>query len=212
MKLEELIKIAKKQPIIQPQMLLKGDEPPAVLRVQLSRWVKAGKLIQLKRGYFVLNPQYTTLQVSEKFLATYIYPPSYISLEFALAHYGLIPEAVYMLTLITTRRPSKISNPLFSAIYRHIKKDLFWGYGPEDVAGQTYFVATPEKALLDFFYFCNFPITDSYIEELRLQNLDELDEKKFLVDAAKFKSKKIDACAKKIQKLIKEEREGYKRL
>ncbi|MFH1653993.1 MAG: hypothetical protein ABIE74_08035 [Pseudomonadota bacterium] len=207
-----MLKIIINQPVIQTHMLLKGDETPEKLRVQLGRWVASGKLVQLKRGYFALSPEYAATVVSNKFLATFIYPPSYLSLEYALSFYDVIPEAVYIFTLITTRRPSMNKNKLFTAEYRHIKKELFWGFQSEEEKGQTYFIATPEKALLDLLYFSRTQITDPYLRELRLQNLEILDEERFLEFSGRFKSKKIEIGAKKIIKLIEEEREEYQKL
>ncbi|MEK6713106.1 MAG: hypothetical protein AABY41_02795, partial [Nitrospirota bacterium] len=68
----------------------------------------------------------------------------------------------------------------------------------------TAFVAVPEKALLDHFYFLNGPVTREVIEGLRLQNLEILDEKRLLDFAARFHKPKILRAAREILDYRKE--------
>lgn len=78
---------------------------------------------------------------------------SYISLQSALAHYGLIPEGTPVVTSDTTTRPGAWKTPLGDFDFRRIKVELFFGYQLVDVApGQGAFIATPKKALLDLIY------------------------------------------------------------
>ncbi len=58
------------------------------LRVQLSRFIQRGWLIQLKRGLYCFSPD----KLEEFVLANQLYRPSYISLETALNYYGIIPD------------------------------------------------------------------------------------------------------------------------
>lgn len=61
-------------------------------------------------------------------LGNMIYPPSYISMESALSFYGIIPEGVYTVTSCTTSKTKRFKNAMASFDYRHVKKDLFFGY------------------------------------------------------------------------------------
>lgn len=90
---------------------------------------------------------------SEGLIANRLYAPSYISFEYAMAHYGLIPESVYAITSATTRitREFIVNNKSFE--YAHIKKEAYRGYTAEKVDGATIFIAEPEKAFVDYFYF-----------------------------------------------------------
>jgi hypothetical protein len=100
---------------------------------------------------------------------------SYVSLQSALAHYGLIPEYVPVVTSVTTGRPNRWDTALGSYAFRHIKIELFRGYRLAEVSpGQEAFLASPEKALLDLIHLQ--PGADSllYLQELRLQNLEHL--------------------------------------
>ena len=102
--------------------------------------------------------------------------PSYVSLQSALAFYGLIPDVVPATTGITTVRPGRWETPLGLFTFRHVQADLFFGYRQTDLgSGQQAFVATPEKALLDLVYLEPEGDTPAYLRELRLQNLERLD-------------------------------------
>lgn len=58
---------------------------------KLSRMVSGGELIPVVKGLYE-----TDAAISGYLLAGSIYGPSYLSFEFALSEYGLIPEAVYI--------------------------------------------------------------------------------------------------------------------
>jgi predicted transcriptional regulator of viral defense system len=78
---------------------------------------------------------------------------SYVSLQSALAHYGLIPEGVPVVTSVSTARPTCWDTPLGSYEFRHVKTDWLRGYQLAELGGgQSAFIAAPEKALLDLIY------------------------------------------------------------
>lgn len=109
-------------------------------------------------------------------LANRLVRGSYVSLQSALAHHGLIPEHVPVVTSVTTLRPGRRKTPLGDFEYRHIKPGFFHGFVVVEVGeGQQAFVAGQEKALLDLLYLS--PSSDSaeFVGELRLQNLERLD-------------------------------------
>ena len=53
---------------------------------------------------------------------------SYVSLQAALAYYGLIPEYVPVVTSVTTARPGRWETPLGVYEFCHVKTDLLFGY------------------------------------------------------------------------------------
>jgi predicted transcriptional regulator of viral defense system len=85
-------------------------------------------------------------------MANRIYSPSYISFEMALAYHQLIPESVYGVTSVSTRRTYKFNTSIAQFQYRTIKPQLFFGYVIVGYNGKTYKMATPEKAILDYLY------------------------------------------------------------
>ena len=90
---------------------------------------------------------------ADESIANRLYAPSYISFEYALSRYGIIPESTYAITSATTRltREFTVNNKAFT--YSHIKKQAYRGYKTEKIDGRTVLIAEPEKALVDYFYF-----------------------------------------------------------
>lgn len=139
---------------------------------QLSLWVKKGYLVMPKRGIFVFADEQERVSAEE--ISSLFYEPSYISLEWALGYYGLIPEMVFTRTCVTTRTTRKFSNTFGAFLYRRIQPKLFFGYTPVTTPSGKYLLAEPEKALLDYLYFNRGKIkTKEDISELRI-NTDEL--------------------------------------
>lgn len=206
MKWWDFIKIARKQPVIETSMLVKEAEELPKIRVQLSRWVKSGRLIQVKRGVYTLNEMHALQPVDWQYVATFVHRPSYISMHSALADYGMIPEHVPNITLITTKRPKIIELEKKQLIYQHVKRELFWGYETRGSRDMPIFFAEPEKAVLDLFYFTPLKISISFIEEMRFQNLELLNMIKFMEYVQRFKSPKITKAAKTFMKFFEQEK------
>ena len=176
MKLNDLLAVTSSEPIFSSGLLLTLGQDPADMRKQLSRWVRAGKIIQLRRGLYTLAEPYRKVTPEPFLIANRLNEPSYVSLQSALAHHGLIPEWVPAVTSVTTARPEEVDTPLGRFIYRHCKRPLFFGFQEVDLGqGQAAFVATPEKALLDLVYLTPGGDRQGFLAELRLQDLDKLD-------------------------------------
>ena len=205
MKFEELLKLLNGEVIFPSSILLAGNVSKNVIRKQLTRWVSSGKLIQLRRGFYAIAQPYRDEQPHPFLVANMVKRASYVSLQSALEYYGIIPEYVPVITSVTTGRTEEIITKIGRFQFKHIKKDLFWGYREIEVTvGVKIFIALPEKSLLDLIYLT--PGSDSleYLEELRLQNTQLLN-KKILTDfAQKFKTPKLDRAAKIIINLIQE--------
>lgn len=212
MKWEEFIKVVRNLPVIDTEILLTGVSDPRSIKVQISRWHKAGKLIQIKRSIYLLDEPYRKIDVYEPYLASLLKKPSYLSLEKALEYHGLIPEAVPVYTSVTTRRPGRFVSEVGTFDYRHIKNSLFWGYDSVTVNKQTAFIASPEKALLDFFYLKGVKISSEYLEELRLQNLEKVNLDKLLEYGKRFGKRGILYAAKMIKEYIDIRKEEEKTL
>lgn len=203
MRFDELVLKFQGFAVIDTTILSAAARDVAPLKVQISRWEKTGKLIQLKRGIYLLSEPYRKLEVSELYLAFILKHPSYISLEKALEIHNLIPEGVKVYTSVTTKRPGTIKTPVGTFDYRHVKISLFWGYAAMKVNQQTAFVAVPEKALLDLFYLKHIDVNFDYLDELRLQNTEQLNMKKFLEYARRFDKPAIKRAATQLQEYLK---------
>lgn len=128
MEFQELLCIVGDEPLFETGLLLAGDVDPDNVRRQLSRWTAAGKLYQLRRGLYALAPPYQKVKPHPFLVANRLVQASYVSLEAALAHYGLIPEHVPLATSVGTARPAEYKTPLGRYAFRHVKLDLLCGY------------------------------------------------------------------------------------
>lgn len=123
--------------------------PARNTRYFLESYTKRGLLVRLRKGLYALKE--TT--PNEEVIANALYQPSYISLEYALSRFGIIPEMPYTITSVTTKTTATFTALGRDFSYQKIKKAAFTGYGPEKVGRHTIFIATPEKALVDYLYF-----------------------------------------------------------
>lgn len=85
MKFIELLEIVKNTPVFTTGLLLAGDVNTAAIRSQISRWVREGKVIMLRRGCYTIAPPYSGGVPSIFVLANAMKPASYISCQSALA-------------------------------------------------------------------------------------------------------------------------------
>ncbi len=213
MKFRDLLLLVGNEPLFTTDVLLVGDVSPDAVRLQLSRWVRGDKLIQLRRGLYALAPPYQRVQPHPFLIANYLLRPSYVSLQSALAYYGLIPEFTPVTTSVTTGRPRRWQTRLGRFEFRHIKKAFWFGFELTRLGqGQSAFVATPEKALLDLIHL--HPGGDSlvYLQELRLQNLDTLDWERLAAYVQRMASPKLHRALHNLEHLRQAEQEMYEPL
>lgn len=175
MNIQAFLALAAAQPYFDLPMALQwtGMDRQSLL-MQLTRWTRAGYLTSLRRGLHTVAEPYRKHPHSSPELANAIYSPSYLSLEWALSHYGLIPEAVPAFTSVTTRVTRTFENALGRFEYRHIQQGLFTGFSRRKLLGVEIYLAQPEKALLDFVYFSSGEWSAERHGEMRWQNLDSL--------------------------------------
>ena len=130
--------------------ILKID--PSFDRRRLVEWQQKNYIRKIRNGYYTFEDTEITesvlLQISNS-----IYKPSYISLESALSFYNLIPEGVYMITGVSTRKTCSFNTPVANFKFRNIKESLFFGYNIIQENNHTIKIATPEKAVLDYLYY-----------------------------------------------------------
>lgn len=209
----ELLEAVGDEPVFETGLLLAGDVDPLAVRRQLSRWTGAGRLYQLRRGLYAVAPPFQKVRPHPFLVANRLVLGSYVSLQSALAHYGLIPESVPVTISITSDRPGRWETPLGAYEFRHIQGELLTGYRWIEVAeGQLAYVASPEKALLDLIYLE--PEADSvrYLEELRLQHLEILDMSELRRLAGLSGKPKLKRAADRIARLAEQEGEEYETL
>lgn len=201
----------KSYPIFSSQIfpyIAEGKEK--LLHDRISEWVKKGRVIKLRQGFYTLNDDDRTVKVSRFFLAQKIYFPSYISLETALSYYGFIPERVNDITSVTTRKTQRFANHFGNFTYNKITVSAFDDFIlKEDENGYAFKIAVPEKALLDFLYFktrgIRSPTIDIFEESFRFQDLSDIDLDKLLKTAKKYNQTKLMKSASLLAKYIAKE-------
>ena len=113
--------------------------------------VKQGDLVRIKRGLFCVSSRITGQLLSNELIANHLYGPSYVSLEKALAYHNLIPERVEVTQSVVMKRAKKFQTPLGLFTYMTVPADYYSvGIKQEQIStGQTFLIASPEKALCD---------------------------------------------------------------
>ena len=213
MEFSRLLEVVGDEPVVETSLLLAGAVDAADVRRQLSRWVTGGRLYQVRRGLYALAPPYQRAKPHPFVVANAVVRNSYVSLQAALAHYGLIPEAAPVVTSVTTGRPGRWNTPLGAYEYRHVKVELFFGYRLDQVSpGQRAFIAMPEKALLDLVHLHSGGDDLAYLQELRLQNLERLDVEALQRLAEQAGSPKLHRATQRVADLVRAETEMYEDL
>ncbi len=111
---------------------------------------KAGRIIRLKRGLYVVSREVTDKMYSTELMANHIYTPSYISMLSALRIYGLIPETVHTIQSMTIKHSRNFENQFGRFEYTNISREAFpVGLRQMESAGVSFVIASPEKALCD---------------------------------------------------------------
>ncbi|WP_298607579.1 hypothetical protein [uncultured Thiothrix sp.] len=118
---------------------------------KIARWLEDGVLLPVKRGLYVVSPEVSGKPIERLLVANLLYGPSCVSLDYALWHYGLIPETVLEVTSVTIRRSQLFETELGRFSYQHLPQGLY-PIGMQSIqltTGSYCLLATPAKALCD---------------------------------------------------------------
>lgn len=165
----------------------------------LARLVKKGELIRLKNGFFVIAEKIKKSPVPYEQIGNLLYGPSYLSFEWALAYYGMIPEGVYVVTSASAIKSKDFTTPLGTFQYTHLSHSRFAvGIDQKENFSGRFLIATPEKALADLIHFKSKGLEpkDMLIDLIEGRRIDEdvlkgLDKKHLLEIAEKYRSKTV---------------------
>ncbi|MBU0581185.1 MAG: hypothetical protein KKA19_08405 [Candidatus Margulisbacteria bacterium] len=199
MEFNEFLKYFKTKPFIDSRIFSDlGDSKQLILN-QVNKWQKKELIFSLKRGLYLFSDVYKEYP-DLNLVANTLVQPSYLSMEYALGYYNLIPEAVFTYTSVTSKKTKQYRNKLGFFTYSHITEKRFFGYRKE---AKGFFIAEPEKALLDYIYFKT-NITEIgkiyFQENLRLQNIENISLSKIENYGKKFNSSKIFKAIKELKK------------
>ena len=117
---------------------------------KIANLEQKGSLIRLKRGLYVVSPTVSEQLLSVELIANHLYGPSYVSMQYALRYYGLIPERVHTTTSLTFKASKLYTNRVGRFEYIHCELD-YYSIGIRQVIEENYayLIASPEKALCD---------------------------------------------------------------
>ena len=121
------------------------------VNAKISYMVKKGELVRLKKGIYAFGQEYQKEPVDLISAANMLYAPSYVSYEYALSYYGLIPERVYEITSATLHSKKSFDTLIGRFTYKPVPLQAYamgidWLYDSKN-GGKL--IATPEKALCD---------------------------------------------------------------
>jgi hypothetical protein len=143
------------------------EASPALLKLNLHNWMKAGDLRRVKRGVYAL----ADAEIDKTEIARAIYAPCYVSLEYALHSYGILPDVPFGITLVTPKATRSFETAFGLFTYQKLRRDLFFGFDPSTLLGRV------EKCLLDYLYLNSAKLRPEarFWEEMRMQHLDTID-------------------------------------
>ena len=115
----------------------------------LEKWTREGFLVRLKQGLYGLKSDLP----SEEEIANRLYMHSYLSFEYALAYYNILPEMPYVVTSATTKPTRNLIVGPKTFVYFKIKQQAYTGYVLTKIGEKSFLIADPQKALVDYLYF-----------------------------------------------------------
>jgi hypothetical protein len=175
----------------------------------ISRLVKSGELIRLKNGFFLIKEKIEEAPIPYVQIANLLYGPSYISFEWALSYYQMIPEGVYVVTSASATRPKIFKTAVGTFEYfslSHLRYAI--GIDQKEDEGGRFLIATPEKAIADTIHLQNKNLTakDLLIDLIEGRRIDEdrlkkLNKKHLQEIADNYRSRTVSTLAKVIKDL-----------
>lgn len=123
------------------------NQPSTTVSKALARLANNQHLIRLAKGVWAIPEKIDALMLPNILTAPF---PSYISLQSALYHHGMIEQIPDTIYAVSIGRPKIFNTQLGRISIHHIPANLFTGY--TRIGKNTINIATPEKALFDFFY------------------------------------------------------------
>lgn len=165
--------------------LLWSDNNPNLVKIKLSRYAKAGKLYQVRKGIYAKDKFYNKYELASK-----IYTPAYISFETVLAQAGVIfqyYERIFIASYLS--RVLSIDNQTYE--YKKIKNSILTNLSGIEQKG-LYFLASPERAFCDVLYLNK----EYYFDNLKNINWTKVEELLPIYNNKRM-SKKISKYIKK---------------
>jgi predicted transcriptional regulator of viral defense system len=150
-----------------------------IARNALRRYESRGLVEHISNKVYInrLNQNF-----SPRELVNILRPESYVSLESALVEQGVISQSPAILTCVTIGYPKTFRSPSVTVSYRKLSRNLYWGFEEKRTRHNSYKIALPEKAFLDWIYLSRqeglpTPLDEINLKFLNHQKLTELAER-----------------------------------
>ena len=188
-----------------------GDKSDNAKKSFLKRACQKGDLIRVRNGLYLAGEDIRRGHYNSFVIANYLVGPSYVSLESALSFYGLIPEAVYTTTSVTTKVGTEVETPVGQYSFSYLKRNYFnFGFYQIKNGEHKFLIATPLKALMDYIVLKKkqFKSVEELEEDLRFDFDEFLTYKKFVnIDKIKemlniYKSYRLQVILKDMRKRL----------
>jgi predicted transcriptional regulator of viral defense system len=140
-----------------------GSYDPNIFR----RWVDQGKVEKVRNGVYRSTDIVMESDWDRYVIASMLQYPSYISLHSALYFYNLIPEYVFNVTSVSTKKTQEYTFRGAQYTFQQLKPSLYFGYQVFSWKGNQFRIALLEKAILDFAYLEPLFIDPDWLEEMR---------------------------------------------
>ena len=116
------------------------------IRTKIQRLINKGEIIRIKKGFYMFPEALRRAPLNPAMIANMIYGPSYVSCDYALSYYGLIPESVLSVSSMTTGRSREFDTPAgYFQYFQHNAPDYSTGIQLENDC----LFASIEKAIYD---------------------------------------------------------------
>lgn len=194
------------------QLMEDDSRADGSIRTALYRWMKAGHVIQLKKGVYMTRRFFELHRTDADFapaVSAVLLPQSYVSLEYVLQRYAILTDITYPVSAVTLKQTRVIENQAGAFAYRNLKSSLYYGFTIGDYLGIPVAQATAAKALFDYLYLRpwtgpNRSSGYSLTEDLRL-NLEDFsaaDQTAFAGFVEASKSKKMARILKNLRNTV----------
>jgi hypothetical protein len=123
-------------------------------KVIVHRAVSKGEILRLKPGLFLLAKKFCKTHAHPFVIAGMLHSPSHVSLESALSHHGLIPEALFQVSCVTSARSRSYKTPVGVFSFQRVPLNYLRA-GVESLKidkNSWAFIATPLRAIADLVY------------------------------------------------------------
>jgi len=181
-------------------------------RDKITDLLRAGTIVRVKKGLYIFGPKLSRAPYSRELLANLIYGPSYVSLEYALSYYGIIPERTETVTSVTCGKNRTFTTPAGRFTYWAVPVAAYHtGIDLVDAGhNRAFLMASREKALAD--YVCHDrgsalrkvgEFASYLFESLRVDSADlaQLDPARLTAIGAAYGSNKIRLLAEFIRQV-----------